>query len=78
MSATARALFVEEVKRAVREAVAEALNTSLETLDVKEAAKLLKTTPGAIYVRHKRGQMPRRLPGRRLVWRKADLLKVGK
>ncbi|HEY2848340.1 MAG TPA: hypothetical protein VGI97_00555 [Gemmatimonadaceae bacterium] len=46
-----------------------------ETVDVKEAAALLKTTPRAIYVRHQRGQMPKPLPGaKRLLWRKADLL----
>lgn len=50
-----------------------------ETVDVKEAARLLHTTPRVIYVRHQRGQMPRPLPGsRRLVWRKADLLRTGK
>lgn len=45
-----------------------------ETVDVQEAAAVLKTTPRAIYVRHQRGQMPRPLPGRKLLWRKADLL----
>ena len=50
-----------------------------ETVDVKGAAKLLHTTPRVIYVRHERGQMPRPLPGsKRLVWRKADLLRTGK
>ena len=44
------------------------------TVDVKGAAALLHTTARAIYVRHQRGQMPRPLPGRRLVWRTADLL----
>ena len=47
---------------------------SSETVDVKEAAVLLKTTPRAVYVRHQRGQMPRPLPGRKLLWRKSDLL----
>ena len=78
MSQAARALFVEEVRRAVREAVTEALNTSIETVDVKGAAALLHTTPKAIYTRYSRGQMPRKLLGRRLVWRKSDLLRSGK
>lgn len=48
-----------------------------ETVDVKGAAVLLHTTPRAIYVRHQRGQMPAPIPGsgRRLVWRKSDLLR---
>lgn len=46
-----------------------------ETLDVGEAAVLLKTTPRGIYVRRQRGQMPRPVPGPRLVWRKSDLLR---
>lgn len=49
-----------------------------ETVDVEGAARLLKTTQGGIYARHRRGKMPRRLPGRRLVWRTADLLRLGK
>jgi hypothetical protein len=49
-----------------------------DTVDVEGAAQLLKTTQGAIYARHRRGKMPRRLPGRRLVWRTADLLRLGK
>jgi len=69
------------VSEAVRHALAEALgvslsaSTSLETVDVKGAAALLHTTARAVYVRHQRGQMPRPLPGRRLIWRKADLLR---
>lgn len=47
-----------------------------ETVDVKGAAILLHTSMRAIYVRHQRGQMPKPLPGRRLVWRKIDLLKA--
>lgn len=49
-----------------------------ETVDVEGAARLLKTTQGGIYARHRRGKMPRRLPGRRLVWRTADLLRLAK
>ncbi len=67
---------------AVRHALAEALgvsepvDTSLETVDVRGAAAVLHTTPRVIYVRHQRGQMPKPLPGsRRLIWRKADLLR---
>lgn len=70
----------------VRHALAEALSLDtsrvdvagkdLETVDVKGAAALLHTTPRVIYVRHERGQMPKPLPGsRRLIWRKADLLR---
>lgn len=49
-----------------------------DTVDVEGAARLLQTTQGGIYARHRRGKMPRRLPGRRLVWRTADLLRLGK
>jgi hypothetical protein len=53
---------------------AAAANT--ETVDVKGAAELLHTTPRVIYVRHQKGQMPRPIPGsRRLIWRRADLLR---
>ena len=51
-------------------------DVSLETVNVAGAAALLHTSPRAIYVRHQRGQMPRPLPGRRLVWRKADVLRL--
>jgi hypothetical protein len=44
------------------------------TADVAGAAKILHTTPRSIYHRHSRGQMPRPLPGRRLVWLIQDLL----
>ena len=65
-----------ELRRVVVEAVREALQGSPETVDVEEAARLLHTSTRAIYVRHARGQMPKRLPGtRRLVWRKKDLLR---
>jgi len=73
---------VTQAARQVRHALAEALGVaepvdiSLETVDVKGAAALLHTTPRVIYVRHQRGQMPKPLPGsRRLIWRKADLLR---
>jgi hypothetical protein len=56
------------------ERLAEPRALASETVDVDEAAVLLKTTPRAIYVRHQRGQMPTPLPGRRLLWRKADVL----
>jgi len=45
------------------------------TANVDEAARLLKTTRGGIYAMHARGQLPKPLgPGRRLIWRTADLL----
>jgi predicted DNA-binding transcriptional regulator AlpA len=45
------------------------------TANVEEAARLLKTTRGGIYAMHARGQLPKPLgPGRRLIWRTADLL----
>jgi len=45
------------------------------TANVEEAARLLKTTRGGIYAMHARGQLPTPLgPGRRLIWRTADLL----
>ena len=51
-------------------------NTAKElTADVDEAARLLKTTRGGIYAMHARGQLPKPVgPGRRLIWRTADLL----
>ena len=45
------------------------------TSGVDDAARLLKTTRGGIYAMHARGQLPRPIgPGRRLIWRTADLL----
>jgi hypothetical protein len=45
------------------------------TAGVEEAARLLKTTPGGIYALHARGKLPASIgPGRRLIWRTADLL----
>src|SRR3954449_8902947 len=45
------------------------------TSGVDDAALLLKTTRGGIYAMHARGQLPRPIgPGRRLIWRTADLL----
>jgi hypothetical protein len=58
--------------------VADAANTQLETVDVAGAAALLHTTPRAIYVRAQRGQMPKPITRRPLVWRKADLLNRGR
>src|ERR1041384_2680852 len=73
---------------AVRHALAEALRLDptavgfddpfLETVDGEGAAKLLQTTPRAVYVRHQRGQMPRPVGGAkgakgRPLWRQADL-----
>jgi hypothetical protein len=49
--------------------------TSEPTAGVEEAARLLKTTPGGIYALHARGKLPPTVgPGRRLIWRTADLL----
>ena len=45
------------------------------TAGVEEAARLLKTTPSGIYALHARGKLPPSIgPGRRLIWRTADLL----
>ena len=45
------------------------------TSGVEDTARLLKTTRGGIYAMHARGQLPRPIgPGRRLIWRTADLL----
>jgi hypothetical protein len=47
-----------------------------DTVDVKGAAVILKTSERGIYLRHQKGQMPRPIPGsRRLIWRRADLLR---
>lgn len=48
---------------------------SAETVDVREAARLLKTTAKGIYNLHARGKLPPTIgPGRRLLWRRTDLL----
>src|SRR5476649_2295102 len=50
-----------------------------ETCGVAEAAKLFHTTPDSIYAMQSRVQLPETIgPGRRLVWRKADLLACSK
>jgi hypothetical protein len=63
-------------------ALAELLNQSGDsdaraepTAGVEEAALLLKTTRDGIYALHARGKLPPSIgPGRRLIWRTADLL----
>src|SRR5260370_42434233 len=46
-----------------------------ETCSVPEAARLFHTTPDSVYAMHSAGQLPPTIaPGRRLVWRKSDLL----
>lgn len=66
--------------RQVRHALAEALGVteradlSLETVDVKGAARILHTTVAAIYTRRHAGKMPPPISKRPLVWRRADLL----
>lgn len=49
-----------------------------ETVNIEEAAKLLKTTPRALYQRRHSGRMPTPITKRPLVWRKSDLLRSGK
>jgi len=66
---------LERIADALEKLAAQNEATPLETVDVKQAAMLLHTTPRAVYVRHQRGQMPTPLPGRKLVWRKSDLLR---
>ena len=45
------------------------------TAGVEQAARLLKTTKNGIYALHARGKLPPTIgPGRRLIWRTADLL----
>ena len=44
------------------------------TVDAEGAARLLHITVGALYVRRARGQLPRPIQARPLVWRVADLL----
>jgi DNA replicative helicase MCM subunit Mcm2 (Cdc46/Mcm family) len=48
-----------------------------DTVDVKGAATILKITERAVYVRNQRGKMPPTVPGngKRLLWRRADLLR---
>lgn len=71
----------QSTAKVVRHALAEALglagsaaNADGRTVDVAGAAALLHTTPGAIYVRRQRGQMPTPITRRPLVWRTADVL----
>ncbi len=47
------------------------------TAGVETAAKILHTTSSGVYAMHARGKLPKPIgPGRRLVWRTADLLAV--
>ena len=66
-----------------RHALAEALGVSAPanvpvidgpTVDVEGAAALLKCIVSSIYTRRCRGQLPRPISARPLVWRVADLL----
>lgn len=67
----------------VRHALAEALGVTAApaldgpTVGVDGAAALLKCSRSAIYIRRSRGQLPRPVTARPLVWRVADLLKMG-
>jgi len=68
---TSLATAVGELLRQVSDRNAEGEPTA----GVEEAARLLKTTPGGIYALHARGKLPPSIgPGRRLIWRTADLL----
>lgn len=68
--------LLERIANALEKLAAPAVAENTETVDVKGAAELLHTTPRVIYVRHQKGQMPKPLPGsRRLIWRRADLLR---
>jgi excisionase family DNA binding protein len=50
-------------------------NTDKATCTVEEAAALLGTTTRGIYALHERGRLPPTVgPGRRLLWRRDDLL----
>ena len=77
MPRSARELQVlERIADALERLAGPSEAANLETVDVDGTAKLLHTTPRVIYVRRQRGQMPKPLPGsRRLIWRKADLLR---
>jgi hypothetical protein len=48
-----------------------------DTVDVKGAAVILQISERAVYVRHQRGKLPPPIPGhgKRLLWRRADLLR---
>ena len=64
----------------VLERIAVALERQAPTadvVDVEGAAALLCTTPKAIRLRHQRGKMPPPIhgQGKRLLWRRADLLR---
>ena len=49
--------------------------SSEETCGVADAARLLHTTPQAVYTLHSPGKLPPTIgPGRRLLWRRTDLL----
>lgn len=49
----------------------------LETVDLEGAAAILHTSPRAVYTRYSRGKMPRPITRKPLVWRRADLLRLG-
>jgi len=68
--------LLERIANALEKLAAPTAVANTETVDVKGAAELLHTTPRVIYVRHQKGQLPKPIPGsRRLIWRKADLLR---
>lgn len=80
MTAEARHLerTLERIANAL-EKLAAGADSANDTVDVKGAAEILRCTPRAVYTRHCRGQLPPPVRGaRRLVWRKADLLRSGK
>ena len=72
------ALTAESLAALVGELLKHLSDTSVgnePTSGVEEAARLLKTTRGGIYAMHARGKLPQPIgPGRRLIWRTADLL----
>jgi excisionase family DNA binding protein len=80
LSPSAQAAFVKLIDERVAERVEELLGSAAHKTDaspwftVTEAADYLRTTPGAIYKRIKRGQLPSYRPeGSTILLRRADL-----
>lgn len=67
-----------ELRSVVREAVSEIIRKTLdeELLDTKQAAGLLGMTPAAVRKAVERGQLPCVRMGRRLRFRRSELLRV--
>ncbi len=70
----------QKLKKLLREAVNQEFSVVMDTelLDVAQAAKLLSMTEGAVRKAAERGQLPCVRLDRRLRFRRAELLRLGR